>query len=472
MRDFHKARSSCEASVKMESQVIFDSCWRRFEDKRQSYRVPREIIWLNGAPGSGKGINTTHILKARGLSRSVTISSLLAASPEAKKLIDKGEMITDVLVGDVLLEAVLSSPEQDELGLVVDGFPRTALQVDFLKLLYDKLQALHLDYADTTNAHRFPRPSFKVVMLYVDEETSIERQMQRARVASLHNKRVLDAGADNFHEERATDISVDTCKKRYAIFKTHYPAILRLKQFFPFHLIDAMGSLDENQEQIVKELRFQSSLDLNEDTYSAIRHLPLAKDLVKTARQQLVRRLDEYCEKYPESFEQVIAVIDAEVFPVLQQNTLAGHAEYVTQSSFFTLNPVCVSMLIDILTDRGYQVSYVREEVAVPNHIDMATGKIVLRREPVHRFRVGFESQGVRQEYKAMEIAARMAEAANQGLRISQSFIPEQLNHESKYKQSLRVAPMKMRKCNQPTPTCDSAEDVEVYFRQATTGVN
>lgn len=32
-------------------------------------------------------------------------------------------------------------------------------------------------------------------MLYVDEETSIERQLERAKLASVHNKRVLDAGA-------------------------------------------------------------------------------------------------------------------------------------------------------------------------------------------------------------------------------------------------------------------------------------
>lgn len=34
----------------------------------------------------------------------------------------------------------------------------------------------------------------QVVMLYVDQETSIKRQLERARVASLHNKRVMDAG--------------------------------------------------------------------------------------------------------------------------------------------------------------------------------------------------------------------------------------------------------------------------------------
>jgi hypothetical protein len=38
---------------------------------------------------------------------------------------------------------------------------------------------------------------------------------------------------------------VELCRKRYQVFKTHYSAILRLKQFFPFHLIDAMGSLQD-----------------------------------------------------------------------------------------------------------------------------------------------------------------------------------------------------------------------------------
>lgn len=64
----------------------------------------------------------------------------------------------------------------------------------------------------------------QVVVLYVDEETSIKRQLQRARVASLHNRRVLDAGAGHFFEERSTDTDIDKCRKRYAIFKTHYAA--------------------------------------------------------------------------------------------------------------------------------------------------------------------------------------------------------------------------------------------------------
>lgn len=45
------------------------------------------------------------------------------------------------------------------------------------------------------------------------------------------------------------------CRKRYAIFKTHYAATLRLKNYFPFTLIDAMGSVEETRQQITKELR-------------------------------------------------------------------------------------------------------------------------------------------------------------------------------------------------------------------------
>ena len=48
--------------------------------------------------------------------------------------------------------------------MLADGFPRTALQVDFLKLLFDKLMALHGKHADGPDENRFPRPSFKVRM--------------------------------------------------------------------------------------------------------------------------------------------------------------------------------------------------------------------------------------------------------------------------------------------------------------------
>eukprot|EP00882_Tetradesmus_deserticola_P005220 GHRQ01005497.1.p1 GENE.GHRQ01005497.1~~GHRQ01005497.1.p1 ORF type:complete len:460 (+),score=179.43 GHRQ01005497.1:61-1440(+) len=266
------------AQVRMESQLIFGSCWRRFKEKHgMDFTAPREIVWLNGAPGSGKGVSTPLILKARGMSRSVCVSSLLTSAREARKYIDAGEMMPDHVVGNLLLEALLLPASAGHgaagLNLVVDGFPRTAVQVDFVKLLMDKLRYLHTQYIDTPLATCFPRPAFKVVMLYVDEDTSVNRQLQRAVAAQAHNKRVVDAGLgeQQLHEERSTDALPEKASKRYQIFKQHYSAILRLKQFFPFHLIDACGSPAETQEQIRQELRYQSSLDLSEEAYSAIR---------------------------------------------------------------------------------------------------------------------------------------------------------------------------------------------------------
>ncbi|KAF8063870.1 vacuolar iron transporter 4 [Scenedesmus sp. PABB004] len=425
---YHAARAT---EYKMESLLYFDSCWRRFEERYGAeFRVPREIVWLNGAPGSGKGVNTQHILKTRGLTKHLTISGLLESYPEARRLVDAGEMVPDQMVGDLLLEALLLDEPglQDDLGFVVDGFPRTATQVDFLKLLFDKLSELHQRHADTPEAIAFPRPSFKVVILYVDEETSIRRQLQRARVANLHNRRVLDAGAGHFYEERSTDTDIDKCRKRYAIFKTHYAATLRLKQFFPFTLIDAMGSLEETRQQITKELRYQSSLDLSTSTYELIRHLPLAKDVVLSARQELVMRLDGYAEASFDLFVEVVDRIINDVLPVVRQSGLAGHAEYVTRSPFFTDHPVAIDMLVDVLTDRGFHVCYIREDTAVPEAVDLATGAVRSSLRPCHKFRISFDARGPRDEMKAMEIAARMAESSatlQRDVRISHSVIPE-----------------------------------------------
>jgi len=44
--------------------------------------------------------------------------------------------------------------------------------------------------------------------------------------------------------------SQKSARRRYKIFKQHYDTLLRLKAFFPFHLIDGMGTLAECREQV------------------------------------------------------------------------------------------------------------------------------------------------------------------------------------------------------------------------------
>jgi hypothetical protein len=238
-------------------------------------------------------------------------------------------------------------------------------------------------------------------------------------------------------------------------------------------LIDAMGSKQDTQEQITQELRYQSSLDLSEEAYNAIRHLPLAKDLQQTARQQLVGRLEFYCQQQRPLFARVLDLLQGQVLPLLQQGALAGSAEWVSQEALFSQHAVCVDMLLDVLTDRGFKATYCKETVVVPVSIDSASGNITVRAQPQHRFRFSLEQVGEREAsmLKALEIAARITEAARSNMvaaaqsradaaaaqqqqspnsmvgmasmaglhpaaPITESFIPEHLNHEAKAKRA------------------------------------
>jgi hypothetical protein len=114
-----------------------------------------------------------------------------------------------------------------------------------------------------------------------------------------------------------------------------------------------MSSVQDTHEQITQELRHQSSLDLSEDAYSAIRHLPHAKDLQQTARQQLVSRLEGYCSQQRPLFGRVLALMGSEVLPLLQQGALAGAAEWVSHEPLFASHPAAIDMVLDVLSDRG-----------------------------------------------------------------------------------------------------------------------
>lgn len=410
--------------VRLKAQVVFDACWRKLETEASApLQAPAEVVWLNGAPGSGKGANTPYIMESRGITRAITMSSLLDSSEEIREIKNRGELIPDTVVGDALLNTIFQAGAAPGSGILIDGFPRTALQVDFLKLLFDKLLRLHIEAADTPDEPRFPRPSFKVVVLYVDQEESVRRQMARAKMAALHNLRARDAGTEDLMRRlRATDVDEAKCRARYAVFKEHYGTLLRLKQAFPFSLIDAMGDLATCRAQILRELRYQSSLDLNPMTHSAIRHLPLARDLVRVARQQLVRRLDGYMsKKNAPIFRQVLGIIDDEVVPLLRKCSLAGHAEYKTQNEVFSAHAGAPDMLLDVLSDRGFSGSHIVNERVVPARVDPETWVIINQIDKIHKFRITFQKHGVR-ESEAYPPAVASEESA-----IGHTYLPGHL---------------------------------------------
>lgn len=63
-----------------------------------------------------------------------------------------------------------------------------------------------------------------MVILYVDEEESVRRQMRRATLAAMHNKRVMDAGTGDVWDVRTTDVNEALCRRRYQVFKVRRTA--------------------------------------------------------------------------------------------------------------------------------------------------------------------------------------------------------------------------------------------------------
>jgi len=109
---------------------MFQRCWDRVvASYGDTIVAPREIIWLNGPPGAGKGANTEFIKRIRGMTCSITVSDLLQRHPPAAVLMEAGALVSDEMVGDALLQALFCPDDNDGSGLIVDGFPRTPMQV-------------------------------------------------------------------------------------------------------------------------------------------------------------------------------------------------------------------------------------------------------------------------------------------------------------------------------------------------------
>lgn len=461
VNDAHKRFASAD-KISIKAQLVFEACWRKLETKWSGViQCPHEIVWLNGAPGAGKGANTPFIMKSRGLSRAVPMSEMLERNPQIKHLMEAGELVPDTMVGDALLDIIFSPEENDGVGMLIDGFPRTALQVDFLKLLYDKMLELHIKHADGPEEWRYPRPSFKVVVLYVEMEESVRRQMLRATMAAQHNKRAADAGSEDIWNVRTTDVDDKKCRRRYEVFRAHYATILRLKQYFPFSLIDAMGGLEDTRAQISRELRYQSSLDLDEATYAAIRHLPLAQDLVRASRQQLVHRLDTYSKRHHKIFMEVVRIIDNEAVPLLRRCSLAGHATLKSPARVFSEHPLAADMCIDILSDRGFSVAHTVNEVFIPTKVDLETGDVQCSSHEVHYFRITFEKEGVRQQSGPSPAPALGSGPTASQIAIGQTYIPSHMDREHRMVRHCNPATGFVSSRPQPTVVAPNGDETE-----------
>jgi adenylate kinase len=100
-------------------------------------------LTLMGPPGAGKGTQAERLIDDFDLPYYATGDILRAAIDErsalgtqAKEYVDRGDLVPDEVVCDVIMERI-DTPEAED-GFILDGFPRTVRQAEVLEAALDR----------------------------------------------------------------------------------------------------------------------------------------------------------------------------------------------------------------------------------------------------------------------------------------------------------------------------------------------
>lgn len=174
-------------------------------------------IVIFGAPGSGKGTQSDKLIEKFGLEHISTgdvlrseIKNGTDLGKTAKEFIDKGQLIPDELMIDILA-SVYDSFGKNHKGVIFDGFPRTIPQAEALKEMLAK------------RGHHVAA----MIELDVPEDELMKRLLLRGQ------------------QSDRSDDNEETIKKRLGVYHAQTaPLIEWYKQEAIHHHIDGLGELD------------------------------------------------------------------------------------------------------------------------------------------------------------------------------------------------------------------------------------
>ncbi|MDR0679986.1 MAG: nucleoside monophosphate kinase [Puniceicoccales bacterium] len=236
-----------EISDEERAREIFDNVWNVLsaKDKIKRKKFPTKIVWLSGAPGSGKGTNTASVMRIMEISSNpIEVSSLLN-TPEDRIIKASGNLVSDERVVAVVFKELLHREYAN--GVVVDGFPRTRIQAMWLKLLAEELKR------DESN-----QPcSFKVINFTVSCKTSVARQLKRGQDAVEHNKLIESSGSESGTKipVRETDLDKNTAKFRYQTYVDKMRDCLAVLSDMPEYCeISAEGDMETVRNRVYRTL--------------------------------------------------------------------------------------------------------------------------------------------------------------------------------------------------------------------------
>lgn len=173
---------------------------------------------LFGPPGSGKGTQSDLISEHYKLKHISTgdifrneMKSGTALGKKAKSYVEKGELVPDELVVDLVMKFLDAHP--DENGFIFDGFPRTIRQAEILRsALFERGQTIKL-----------------MLDLKVPESELLERMRKRGQASG-----------------REDDQNEDVLKNRLNIYReSTEPVITFYTKHHKHYIIDGVGKVNE-----------------------------------------------------------------------------------------------------------------------------------------------------------------------------------------------------------------------------------
>jgi len=307
---------------------------------------------------------------------------------------DAGNMVGDRDVVALLLRELLRPEYHD--GVILDGFPRTQVQVECLKLLVDKMHALRREFYNTPLSIHFRQPTIHIMVLFVDEKESVARQLKRGRETRALMEEAARTGSSEMPEDRPTDHDEALARRRYRVFKEQtWDALQSLKEIYHYHFINAQGPVAEVEQNILHELEYQSTLELDSRTVDRLRGVPVASQIIIHARQELVKRLDSYELEHADVFAGVTHFIEEKILPIVLRHAISGSAHINSEEKLLD-SPLALAMLIDVFSERGYHAAVDIHRIEIPDSIDLKTGKITCRTKKVYRIEIRFQGSEIR----------------------------------------------------------------------------
>lgn len=182
---------------------------------------------LFGPPGSGKGTQSEQLIDKYGLKHLSTgdllRSEIARQTPlgmEAKKIMDKGQLVPDEVVVGMISSAIDAHPEVP--GFLFDGFPRTTAQAEALdKLLSLKKTAINL-----------------VLALEVGEEELVNRLLKRGETS-----------------DRSDDTNEAVIRERIAVYHSKTSAVAAYYSTFgKVEMVKGEGSIADIFNRLCVEI--------------------------------------------------------------------------------------------------------------------------------------------------------------------------------------------------------------------------